>query len=51
MSKRIVKPIIFNDDIKRNILDCLGYAVTGDGMIYSQENYALLCYKGKFLFI
>lgn len=49
MSKKIIKPIIFNDDIKRNILDCLGYAVNGDGIVYSQDNYGMLCYKGKFL--
>lgn len=45
----IIQPVIFNDDLKRNILDCLGYAVNQNGFIYSQDDYALLCYKGKYL--
>lgn len=38
-----------NDGLKRHVLDVLGYGVNAQGIVYDQETFALLSYKGKFL--
>lgn len=38
-----------NDGLRRHVLDAMGYAVNPEGIVYDQETFAVLSYKGKFL--